>query len=326
MAKIAVIIVNYGTAMLALEGVSSVLTRAHRGHEVSVHLVDNASPGGDAALIRQEIKARGWQGRLTFHAEAENHGFGRGNNLVLNTLSAAPMTPDYVFLLNPDAVLENETLEILADFLEAHPQAGAAGAEIRKPGEPEPVTAAFRFPGLASTFAAAINFGPITRLFDRWRVALPIPKQSSEVDWVAGAAVMARFAAWREVDFFDPDYFLYYEEVDLMRRCCLAGWQTWYVPEARALHTEGEATGVKSGQSTRRRHPAYLYASWRMYFVKNHGRLYALAAAILWLLGGAVGSTIAALRGRASAMPLHYGRDIFGKVILPLLSSRPAAP
>lgn len=326
MAQIAVIIVNYGTADLALEAAASVLARDHGDHSVELHLVDNASPDGDAARIAEEIAARGWQDALHFHAETENHGFGRGNNVVLKALAARPAPPDYVFLLNPDATLDNETLAELADFLDAHPKAGAAGAQICKPGDPEPVTAAFRFHSLATVTVAAINFGPISQLFPKARVALRPTAEACEVDWIAGAAVMGRFQAWQEADFFDPDYFLYFEEADLMLRTTRAGWQNWYVPAARALHAEGQATGVKSGGGERRRRPAYLYGSWRMYFAKNHGRAYALLAAVLWLLGGVLGTVLARLRGKPPGMPLNYAGDIFGKVIRPLLGPNPTAP
>ena len=319
MADIAVIIVNYGTAELALKAAASVLERAHPGHRVELHLVDNASPSSDADIIADAIAERGWQDQLIFHAEAENHGFGRGNNVVLHDLAAREVPPDYVFLLNPDAVLDNEAIAILADFLDGHPDIACAGAEIRKPSSPAPVTAAFRFPSLGSVVSEAVNFGPVSRLLRSSRVALDPTREAARVDWVAGAAVMARLEVWRDVGFFDPTYFLYYEEVDLMLQVARAGHACWYVPQAKIIHHEGAATGVRSGEEARRRRPVYLYESWRHYFSKNHGRAYALTAAILWLLGGTLGLLIATLRGRTASVPLNYAGDITRHVIAPLL-------
>jgi N-acetylglucosaminyl-diphospho-decaprenol L-rhamnosyltransferase len=326
MAEIAVIVVNYGTAELSLEAIASVLERRHGGRSVAVHLVDNASPGGDAERIRTKLAARGWQDKVVFHAETENHGFGRGNNVVLQALARADAPPKYVFLLNPDATLDNETLDILAGFLDAHPQAGAAGAELRQPGNPDPVSGAFRFPSRASVFVEAINFGPVSRRFAHKRVAIPPSAEAARVDWLAGAAVMARFEAWQQAGFFDPAYFLYYEEVDLMLRTHRAGWENWYVPEARAIHLEGEATGFKRGEKIGKRRPAFVYDSWRHYFAKNHVRGYALTAALLWLLGGTMGATLARLRGRRPATPVKFIPDVLGKVIWPLLRGGTPAP
>jgi N-acetylglucosaminyl-diphospho-decaprenol L-rhamnosyltransferase len=171
--------------------------------------------------------------------------------------------------------------------------------------------------------AEALNLGPVSRLLRRYRVALDCAPEAQRVDWVMGAAVMARFEAWREVGFFDPTYFLYYEEVDLMLQTARAGWECWYVPEAKAVHHHGAATGVRSGEQIRRRRPAYLYESWRHYFRKNHGRPYAIAGAMLWLVGGTLGLAIAKLRGRRGIMPVNYAADILRHVLVPLIVQRP---
>lgn len=320
-AQISVIVVNYGTAALAIEAVESVLARQHGGRPVDVHLVDNASPGDDAEVLAVAQRRPGWVGQVFFYPETENHGFGRGNNLVLKALAARAAPPKYVFLLNPDAQLENETLEILADFLDSHAGTAVAGASIRKPGD-VPVTAAFRFPGVISEFTGALSVGPVTRACARWQVPLDPELSTGPVDWVAGAAMMARLSALEQADFFDPNYFLYYEEVDLMYRLKQAGHTIWYVAEARAVHLEGAATDVKSGRSERRRRPAYWYESWRFYFVKNYGRARALAAALAWILGATLNHGVERLRGRTPSAPLHFLSDFWGAGIRPLLGMK----
>jgi GT2 family glycosyltransferase len=319
MAEIAVIIVNYGTWELALNGVASVLERTHGGRSVEVHLVDNASPEGDAEKIAAAIVAREWQDRLTFYPETENHGFGRGNNVVLRALAAREDPPRYVFLLNPDAALDNETLAILAEFLDAHPQAGLAGAGIRMPDHDGLVTAAFRFPGILSIFEEAASLGPLTRLLRRYQVSLPADSGRFRAGWVSGAAFMARFKTLKSIDFFDPAFFLYYEEVDLMHRAAKAGWECWYMPEARVVHAEGAATGVRSAETRRKRRPGYWYASWRHYFMSNHGRAYTFAAGLAWMAGCALNIIFALLRGREHSVPQHLFGDLWRLGMKPLL-------
>ncbi len=318
MAEIAVIVVNYGSADLAIDAITSVLERQHSDHAVHVHLVDNASPGADRDTLQTAMAQPGWAQHVTFYPEDTNHGFGRGNNVVIDQLIAQPEGPDYVFLLNPDARLANEGLAVLADFLDARTDVAVAGARISKPGN-VPVTAAFRFPGLVSTFASALAFGPVSRLTRRWQVALPPDLTTGQVDWVAGAAVMLRLSALRTVGAFDPAYFLYYEEVDLMRRLGKADWQTWYVAEAEAIHIEGASTGVKSGEDVRRRRPAYWYESWRIYFVNNHGRAYALLACLGWMLGAGLNLPLTRLRGKAPAAPLQFFGDLWSMTLRPIL-------
>jgi hypothetical protein len=314
-AEIAVIIVNYGTADLALDAVDSVFVRDHGGRTVEVHLIDNASPGDDAARIRQAIEARGWQERLVFHAEEENHGFGRGNNIVLEALAARDTPPDYVFLLNPDARLKTDTIAELAAFLDAHPDAAIAGAGIDRPDSGAAVTAAFRFPGAISEFAAAARFDPISRVTRRWSVPLPADAPTQEVDWVAGAAMLARFSALTETGFFDPDFFLYYEEVELMYRIRRAGWQVWFYPEARVEHVAGAATKVNA--SRREALPEYWYESWRFYFCKTRGPWGARFCALSRLLGSVLDIAISRLRGRAPHRRCSP-RDFYRLSVLPL--------
>lgn len=317
-ADIAVIIVNYNTAQLTLEGIESVLGRSHPGHQLELHVVDNASPNGDASVLSAALKAGQETSRVRLWCEPENHGFGRANNLVLKELRGRVSPPKYVFLLNPDARLENEAISILADFLDAHPQVAVAGAGIAKP-DGSPVTAAFRFPGVVSTLEAALSLGPVSRLLEQWRVPLPANLTTQRVDWVAGAAVMLRLEALERAGDFDPGYFLYFEEVDLMRRLTEIGEEVWCVSEARVIHAEGAATGVRSGASERLQRPTYWYQSWRHYFQKNHGRGYALAAAAAWIFGAAGNELIARLRGRTPGAPLRFYRDFWGAAVLPLL-------
>lgn len=316
MAEIAVIIVNYRAAALAVEAVESVLGRHHGGRSVEVHLVDNASPGGEAAYLRETAAAHGWGDRVTLHLEDINHGFGRANNLVLTRLAEQATPPDKILFLNPDAVLKSEAIAALADHLDRHSRAAFAGARIEAP-DGAPATSAFRFPSLVSAFSDALSFGPVTRLLARWQVPLAPVHPTAPVDWVAGCAMMARFEALREIGGFDPDFFLYYEEVDLCRRASRAGWQCWHVAEAEVIHVEGASTGVSHG--ARRRLPDYWYHSWSHYFCKTHGRAYALATALAWMLGAVLNHALVRLRGRRPAAPLRLFSDFWAAAGRPLL-------
>ena len=319
MTDISVIIVNYGTADLTIEAVESVRARAHGGRSVDIHLVDNASVGDDAALLTQAHADRGWGDQVTLYLERENHGFGRGNNLVLRGLAARQTPPRYVFLLNPDAQLDNETIDTLAKALDDDPQVAAVGASITLPSG-KPVTAAYRFPSPASEFLRAANLGPLSKRFARYMTALPADHPAGPVDWVSGACVMFRMSALQEVEFFDPTFFLYFEELDLMRRIRTKGYEVLYCPAAKIIHVEGAATQVKSGRAERRPKPAYWYASWRIYFTKAFGRAGALWAAACWIAGSVLNLILAVLMRRKRIFaPERFYRDVSRIVIGPLL-------
>ncbi|MEM8633360.1 MAG: glycosyltransferase family 2 protein [Pseudomonadota bacterium] len=317
-ASIAVLIINYKTAQLTIKAVDSVLERGHGQRHIYIHVIDNASPDDSAIVLQAAYTERGWGGRVTLHMEDYNHGFGRGNNLVLRELVSGVRAPDAIFFLNPDAFLQNEAIDLLANALETNAKAGFAGAGIAKPNG-QPVAAAFQFPSVISEFSSALNFGPVARLFAKWQVPLKPDTAAGQVDWVSGAAVLARLKTLAEVDFFDPQFFLYYEEVDLMRRALDQGWHCLYIPEARVAHVEGEATGVKSGQKFVARVPGYRYESWQYYFRKTHGRPVALLVALATIIGSAGNKIISTLRRRPSSVPSHFFRDFWTHALRPLL-------
>lgn len=319
MTQIAVIIVNYNTAELTLQGIQTVLDRPVPNADVEIHVVDNASPDGDAKMLSDAVTQNGWDSMVSLHLEDTNHGFGRGNNVVLHKLAARSAPPEFVFFLNPDAQLQSNVLSICLDFMATHPKAALLGARSYNPGDPNPAVAAFRFPSVLGTFGGAVNFGPISRLFEKYSVALPADLPVTKVDWVSGAAVFARFEALKDVGFYDPAYFLYYEEVDMMRAVAMAGWDCWHVPEAEIVHIEGAATDVKSADRSRPRRPGYWYYSWQYYFRKNHGRSGALLAALFWALGSAIDVLVSKLRGKTPASPSYFFRDLWAGVVRPLL-------
>lgn len=317
---IAVIIVNYRIGDLAVKAAESVLTRDHGPWSVAVHLVDNASPDGEADRIRAALDAAPWGHKVQFHPEPTNHGFGRGNNVVLDALNANP--PRFALLLNPDAMVEDGTIETLATFLDTTPQAAIAGASLRSP-EGDPASAAFRLPSLGAIFSHAINFGPVSRLLKNSVQALPPETPRQPVGWVSGACVMLRFEASAAVDHFDPAFFLYYEEVDLMRRVGAEGWSVWYVPEARAIHIEGASTDVRSFRPKRQSRPAFLYEAWRLYFVKAYGPLGALGILAAQMIGMSLNFPMAKARGHVPSMPIGYFGHALREVVWPILRGAP---
>ncbi|MEO0368509.1 MAG: glycosyltransferase family 2 protein [Pseudomonadota bacterium] len=316
--NVAVIVVNYGTADLAMKAVESVLARSHGGRTVDIHLVDNASPGNDAKKIQEMYEQKGWRDLgVKLWLEGKNHGFGAGNNVVLNSLSLDTSPPEFVFLLNSDAWLENEAIEVLAQTLEMNEQAGGVGAGILHE-DGRPAVAAFRFPSIYNEIGRTLGLGFVERLFSKYRTALP-PEHSGTVDWVAGASVMFRYRAIEEVGFFDPIYFLYFEEVDLMRNMQKAGWKILYNTEAKVTHIAGVSTKVKTGSYLDTPQPRFFYDSWKNYYLKQHGWTYAASTALVVAIGAMINQVLSTIRRKKTGLPYRFLRDHVKFVVFPLL-------
>jgi GT2 family glycosyltransferase len=168
-------------------------------------------------------------------------------------------------------------------------------------------------------FSRQLAFGPVTRMLPHLVVPLPPEHPEGRVDWVAGAAVMIRLDVLADLDFFDPDYFLYFEEVDLMHRAARAGWETAYVPSARIVHLEGAATNVKSHVAGRPRRPAYWYRSWRKYYTDTYGSAGVWIAAFSSYIGALGNVFLSLVPGRASSVPKCFFNDFWQMVWRPLI-------
>jgi len=301
--RLLVIVLNYRTAEMSLRALRAALADLPRGGEIVV--VDNASGDESDAVLRAAIAAEGWHPRVRLVVSPVNGGFGAGNNLGIAAGMSDGTAPDFVFLVNSDAFVDPGATQTLVDHMIAHPDAGFAGSHVR--GEDgQTHHTAFRFPSIASEFEGAARLGVISRVLSARSVPLPIPAQTTKVDWVAGAAVMMRMSMLDRIGLFDEAYFLYFEETELLLRGARAGWQTWYVPQSRVVHIGSVTTGMKQWQ----RMPSYWYDSRKRYFTKNHGRAYAACALLAHLAGGGLHRLRSLLGRRAPLDPPGHLRDL----------------
>ncbi|MEX3315953.1 glycosyltransferase family 2 protein [Sulfitobacter sp. PS-8MA] len=319
-----VIVLNYRTAEMTLRAAEAALADLPDAEVAwaELILVDNDSGDGSATLLAQAIAERGWDAgaRVRLIRAEQNGGFGAGNNLAIRAGMSDGSAPDFIHVVNSDAFLDPGCIATLLAHLQATPRAGIAGSHVR--GEDGlPHSTAFRFPTVAGEFEGAARLGPITRLLTSSVVAPPLPVQAAQVDWVAGASVMLRGAMLREIGLFDEAYFLYYEETDLALRAARAGWECWYVPQARCLHVGSVSTGMKEWQ----RMPRYWFDSRHRYFAKNHGRFYALSALLARLAGIGLHRLRCLLTGRQSEEPPGFARDLLAHALTRKRSPSPPA-
>lgn len=277
-----IVIVNYRTAALVLECLRSLAPQVGAG-DVSVTVVDNASGDGSAETLARMIEVEGWSGWVRLLAAPVNGGFAYGNNLAVRAALKEAVSPSAFWLLNPDTRVRPDALSSLLDFAARHPRVGIIGTGIDEAdGRPWPY--AFRFPSALGELDSALRFGLASRWLGRWAVLREMPAEPARADWVSGASMLVRREVFETIGLMDEGYFLYFEETDFCLQAHAAGWECWYLPQARIVHLAGQSTGVTGRQTAPRRRPAYWFESRRRYFVKNHGRGYAIAADLLWLL------------------------------------------
>jgi len=272
--RIAVVVVNYRTPELAIRCAEAVADERETGLDIRLVVADGGSADGSAETIAAALAGPRFVGWATTLPLAINGGFGWANNQAILTLMQEAAPPEFIHILNPDAVAEPGAIGALARTLADHPGCGAAGSALLD-GDGRPATSAFRFPTPPREFMRGCRTGAIGRLLGIDDLAMnPAGSDAAgEVDWVSGASVMFRTAALRDSRLFDDGFFLYFEEVELMHRLARAGWRTRHVPESCVRHIGGASTGVlqHGDRSTLPRRPGYYYTARRRFFARAGG-------------------------------------------------------
>lgn len=305
-----VVIVNYRTPGLTIDCLSSLQNEASAvaGCRVRVVVTDNASGDDSIPRLQAAVRHHGWGDWISIWPLERNGGFAYGNNAAIRPALASSNPPDYIWLLNPDTVVQPGALATLVAFLEDHPKVGIAGSRLESP-DGVPQRSAFRFPSVLGELEGGMKLGMVSKLLSRWTVAPPVSDEPCATDCVAGAGLMIRRAVFDSISLLDEEYFMYFEEVDFCRRASQAGWPCWYVPSAHVVHLVGQSSGVTDPRLSRQRRPRYWFQARRRYFLLHLGPVQTLVADLAWTVGFCSFRIRQCLRRKPDFEPQHLLRD-----------------
>lgn len=247
---LSVIVVTWNSARW-LPACLGAVAAATAGLSAEVWVVDNASADESAAVARRYAPG------ANVIANAENPGFARANNQAIQRSHGR-----YVLLLNPDAEINAAALAGMIGVLDARPDVGLIGCRLVRPdGTPQECY------GLS--YASARHRSPAIR---------PGPGHPEFVDaaWLGGACLLARRAAIDQVGGLDPDYLMYYEDMDWGYRMRQGGWRVVYWDRGAVRHHGGgDSARVPAAESARR------YMISEMLFHAKHSS--AMVRRAVWL-------------------------------------------
>lgn len=231
--KLSVIIVNYNVKYFLEQCLHSV-QKAIKGISSEIFVVDNNSVDGSAQLIQEKFPG------VKFIANKDNVGFSRANNQAIKQSKG-----EYILLLNPDTVVEEDTFEKTTAFMDAHPEAGGLGVKMidgkgvflpeSKRGLPSPWVAFYKIFGISKLF-------PKSKTFGKYHLSFLNENDINEVDVLAGAFMMLRKKVLDKIGLLDETFFMYGEDIDLSYRIQLGGYKNFYFPETTIIHYKGEST------------------------------------------------------------------------------------
>ena len=250
---ISVVIVNYNVREF-LEQTLRSIERASGELDVEIFVVDNHSSDGSIEMVWTQFP------RVHVIGNDINAGFGKANNQAIREARGR-----YLFILNPDTIIREDTLSTFVRFMDEHPDAGAVGCKILNPDGsfapesrrsfPTPSVAFYRIVGLSKWFPKSPRFG-------RYNMSYLSPDVVAEVDALSGSCMLVRNEALRRTfeapaapplngmptrtyegaGLFDEDFFMYGEDLDWCYRIQQAGWKIYYTPDTEILHYKGEST------------------------------------------------------------------------------------
>lgn len=233
MVKLSVIIVNYNVKHFIEQCLFSVL-QASKNLPTEVFVVDNNSVDGSITLIKEKFP------QVILIENKENTGFSVANNQAIKQAKG-----EYILLLNPDTVVQEDTFTKIISFMDSHPLAGGLGVKMldgqgnfapeSKRGLPTPAVAFYKMFGLAKLF-------PKSRRFGKYHLSYLPQDEVNEIEVISGAFMLMRKAVLDKIGLLDETYFMYGEDIDLSYRIIQAGYKNFYFPETQIIHYKGEST------------------------------------------------------------------------------------
>ena len=237
MNQVSIIIVNYNVKYFLEQALSAVM-KACNELKTEVWVVDNASSDGSVAMIKEKYPS------VNLIESEKNLGFSKANNLAIKKSNS-----QYVLLLNPDTIIEENTLKDCLSFMESQKDCGAMGVKMLDGGGqflpeskralPTPQTAFFKMFGFG-------RFFPNSKYFNKYHLGYLDKDQTHEIDVLSGAFMFMRKEALDKAGLLDEQFFMYGEDIDLSYRIQKSGFKNYYFPGTSIIHFKGESTKKNS--------------------------------------------------------------------------------
>ncbi len=255
MIDVSVITVNYNVKEFVLNLVIS-LKKALINFSYEIIVVDNASQDGSVEYLKEKFTD------VTVIANSKNVGFGKANNQALEISKGK-----YILLINPDAIVREDTFTKMISFFERTKEAGLAGCKVLNPNGTLQLACRRGFPGPWTSFTKVSGLStifPKSKLFAKYNLTYLDENKTYEVDAISGSFMMLKRDVYEKVGGFDPDFFMYGEDLDLCYRIQKAGYKVYYVHDTEVIHYKGESTKRSSIDETK------MFYDAMQIFVKKH--------------------------------------------------------
>lgn len=243
---VSIIIVNYNTYNLVIDCIDSIYKNTSNV-EFEIIVVDNDSPDRKIENLPQRFSS------VKLIINHTNSGFGAANNL-----GAQAATGEYLFFLNPDTVLYNNAIYILHNFMLNNHGTGACGGNLLTKDYLPNTSYSNFMPGFIHEIDFFL-FNVLSKIVYNGENFNHSGKNKPVGGFVSGADLMIKADLFSRLKGFDEDFFMYYEETELIYRIRKLNFEIFSVPQAKIVHYEGGSEGIKEKTFERMKNSELLY-------------------------------------------------------------------
>ncbi len=260
--QLSVLIVSYNSSQTIEACIKSLILEL-RSISGEIIIVDNASTD-DTRAVLELLATKSPQLQVKFNRV--NRGFAVGNNQALELAQGQE-----ILILNPDTEVNPGVLQGLLKELEQNTRTGIIAPQLQFPDGrlqktcrrlPKHMDVIYGVLGLAYLF-------PDSQVFNGWKMGDFDHQTRRQVDQPAGAALLVKGSLLRELDGFDPNFPMFFNDVDLCKRVKQAGYEIWYLPEYSIVHLGGASV-----KQARVKMLLSSHVSFFRYFEKHFTRLH----------------------------------------------------
>ena len=190
-------------------------------------MVENPSPNGASKPFIE----RDWMPKagvtlpaMEHHSNVKDLGYAGANNVAID--SAKAWGADYLFLLNQDTVVHPDFLKEAVEYAATHPKAAAVQSRLMLGQETDKL----------NTRGNALHFLGYGYCLGEGQTMEEAARDRSPMFFASGGAILVSMKAVERVGLFDPDYYLYHEDVDFSWRARLAGYEIGYAERSVVYH------------------------------------------------------------------------------------------
>jgi len=234
MEKVSVIIISYNVRSYLAHAIDAIMKSDYE--ELEIIVVDNNSYDGTCEYLKENYDH---VSSIHVISNSENIGFGRAVNQ-----ASKVATGEYYLILNPDTIIEEETISVLVNYLNKNKNVGMVGPKILNADGTLQLACKRSFPTIKVALPKILGLDrifPNSKWAGKYNLTYLDPEKNASVDAISGSCMLTKAETFNRLSGFDEQFFMFGEDLDLCARIWESGQEVHYVPETKIVHYKGES-------------------------------------------------------------------------------------